>query len=312
MMNGTNLTLRQLRAFCAVADQSSFTGAAKSLNLSQAALSGLVKELEMQLGTQLLNRTTKHVSVTPVGEAFLPLARSVLADLAHAVENLNNLKDIRRGIVRVAAPEILSCTLLPDLIFAYGQAYPGIEIRFSDVPLEGVIDGLMSGEIDVGIVPGVHREPKMDELVLFETPLWVAFSRENELAKKRRIRWRDLADHTMIVAIRQFAERILSHVPGDSHPARLLQVQRVNTALSMVRRGPDVTVLAAYGASLVKGFDLEFRPLIDPPVNRKVIAITKPGLALAPAAQAFLDFAASFSSKWSLNNRSGAQPKQRN
>jgi DNA-binding transcriptional LysR family regulator len=308
-MNGANITLRQLRAFCAVADQSSFTGAAKSLHLSQAALSGLVKELELQLGIQLLNRSTKHVSVTPAGEAFLPLARSVLADLAHAVENLNNLKEIRRGIVRVAAPEILSCTLLPDLILAYGQHYPGIEIRFSDVPLEGVIDGLVSGEIDVGIIPGVHREPRMDEIVLFETPLWVAFSLKNELAKKRRVRWRDLTDRTMIVAIRQFAERILSHVPADCHPAKLRQVQRVNTSLSLVRRGPDVTVLAAYGASLVKGFDLEFRPLIDPPVHRKVIAITRPGLALSPAAQAFLDFAVSFSSRWTLNNRSVTQPK---
>jgi DNA-binding transcriptional LysR family regulator len=100
-----NVTLRQLRAFRAVVEHGSFTEAARTLHLSQAALSGLVKELESQVGVRLLDRSTRNVAPSEVGEAFLPHVGRVLGDLDEALASLANLKELRRGLVRVAAPE---------------------------------------------------------------------------------------------------------------------------------------------------------------------------------------------------------------
>src|SRR5687767_9713967 len=110
-----DVTVRQLRAFAAVLEAGSFSEAAKAMHLSQAALSGLIRELESRVGVRLLDRTTRSVSPTAVGEAFDPMVRRVLSSLDEALESLTNLKDLRRGLVRVAAPEPLSCTLLPKL-----------------------------------------------------------------------------------------------------------------------------------------------------------------------------------------------------
>src|SRR5664279_2885283 len=104
-----DVTLRQLRAYIAVLETGGFSQAAKAMHLSQTALSGLIKELETRLGVRLLERSTRRVSPSAVGEAFEPMARRVLSNLDEAMESLTNLKELRRGLVRVAAPETLSC-----------------------------------------------------------------------------------------------------------------------------------------------------------------------------------------------------------
>jgi DNA-binding transcriptional LysR family regulator len=100
-----DVTLRQLRAYVAVLEAASFSEAARTMHLSQAALSGLIKELENRVGIRLLDRTTRKVSASAVGETFAPMARRVLSNLDEALDNLTNLKELRRGLVRVAAPK---------------------------------------------------------------------------------------------------------------------------------------------------------------------------------------------------------------
>ncbi len=123
------------------------------MHLSQAALSGLIKELETRLGVRLLDRTTRSVSASAVGEAFEPMARRVLASLDEALESLTNLKELRRGLVRVAAPEPLSCTLLPELIATYNDQPPrrGRAVRRRADP--EVLAGLQDGSTDIGFGP---------------------------------------------------------------------------------------------------------------------------------------------------------------
>src|SRR6476469_2150216 len=92
-----DVTLRQLRAYVAVLEAASFSEAARAMHLSQAALSGLIKELENRVGVRLLDRTTRKVSASAVGETFAPMARRVLSNLDEALDNLTNLKELRRA-----------------------------------------------------------------------------------------------------------------------------------------------------------------------------------------------------------------------
>jgi DNA-binding transcriptional LysR family regulator len=85
-----NLTLRQIRAFVLVARSGSFTGAAKSMHLTQSALSQLIRELETSLNTRLVDRTTRSVSLTAPGNEFLASAQRILDDLEQAVGNVDS------------------------------------------------------------------------------------------------------------------------------------------------------------------------------------------------------------------------------
>lgn len=214
-----DVTLRQLRAFVAILENGSFSEAAKSMHVSQAALSGLIKELEGRLGVRLLDRSTRSVHPSAVGDAFEPMVRRVLANLDEALAGVTNLKDLRRGVVRVAAPEPLSCTILPELMAAYTGRHPGVDVRFDDVPIELVLDALKNGSTDIGFGPA---KVTVDEAVEIHTvladPLWAALRRDDPLSAGEAVSWRDLSERPLINYMPNLAVNVLSNVPSRHHP----------------------------------------------------------------------------------------------
>jgi DNA-binding transcriptional LysR family regulator len=100
------------------------------------------------------------------------MARRVLSSLDEALDNLTNLKELRRGLVRVAAPETLSCTLLPELIAGYNNSHPGVDVRFDDVPIQEVLAGLQNGSTDIGFGPaGVVPDQSVEVHMICADPL---------------------------------------------------------------------------------------------------------------------------------------------
>ena len=189
------------------------------MHLSQAALSGLIKELENRVGVRLLDRTTRKVSASAVGETFAPMARRVLSSLDEALDNLTNLKELRRGLVRVAAPETLSCTLLPELIAGYNNSHPGVDVRFDDVPIQEVLAGLQNGSTDIGFGPaGVVPDQSVEVHMICADPLWVALRSDDPLAKGKSVSWKDLRERPLLNYMPNIAINVLSNVPPRHHP----------------------------------------------------------------------------------------------
>jgi len=298
-----HVTLRQLRAFVAVLETGSFSEASKSMHLSQAALSGLVKELENRVGVRLLDRSTRSVSPTVVGETFDPMVRRVLSSLDEALESLTNLKDLRRGLVRVAAPEPLSCTLLPELIAMYTSRHPRVDVRFEDVPIEQVLSGLQNGHTDIGFGPsGLTLDDAVESQLLWAEPLWVALHPDDVLAQGPSVLWKDLRTHPLISYMPNLAINVLSHVPPRNHPNKVVPVHRVNTALSMLKVQQGAVICPAMAGSLVQGFGLAFLPLKQPAVGWKIALFARRRPSISPAVQSFLDFTREFALAWATRS----------
>ena len=293
------VTLRQLRAFIAVLECGSFSGAAETMHLSQAALSGLVRELESRLGVRLLDRNTRNVGASVVGTAFEPMVRRVLADLDEALESVTNLKDLRRGLVRVAAPETLSCTLLPGLIAAYGGRHPGVDVRFDDVPIEQVMAGLRNGSADVGFGPaGVLADDGVEAHVIRADPLWIALRQDDPLAAGETVSWKDLRDRPLINYMPNLVLNVLKNVPVRQHPREIVPVHRVNTALSLLQVRPGCVICPSMARSLVEGFGLAFRPLRNPEVTWRIAIFVRSRSSLSPAVESFLHFTLETAADW--------------
>lgn len=290
-----HVTLRQLRAFVAVLETGSFSEASKAMHLSQAALSGLVKELENRVGVRLLDRSTRSVSPTVVGDAFEPMARRVLADLDEALDSLSNLKELRRGLVRVAAPEPLSCTVLPELIARYKQQHPDVDVRFDDVPIEQVVAGLHNGNTDIGFGPAsVAVDDAAEAHALWSEPLWVALRPDDPLAAGDAVAWKDLRERALVNYMPNLAANVLSQVAARHHPRTIVPVHRVNTALAMLRVREGVVVCPHMAHTLVAGFGLRFLPLKQPAVGWRIALFARRRPSLSPAVQSFLDFTLAF------------------
>ncbi len=149
------MQLDQLRYFVAVAGELHFRRAAERLHISQPPLSFHIKALEREVGTQLLNRNTRQVSLTEAGAAFLVRARRILSDVAEATEEVKRISTGRAGSLRIGFT--ISTSFHPffcDSVFRYRRAYPEVTVSLSENVSERQIDVLLEERLDVGFLRG--------------------------------------------------------------------------------------------------------------------------------------------------------------
>jgi DNA-binding transcriptional LysR family regulator len=288
-----NVTLRQVRAFVVLARTGSFTEAANVLHVTQSALSGLVKELEQVLEVQLVNRTTRRMQLSDVGRGFFPLADKILQDLDGALGEIADLKALKKGIVRIAVPQLMACTLMPEVIAAYTEEHPAVQVRLADCVVEDVLRKVQSGEVDFGIGPERDAAPEIVASLLFEMPFMLVFRKGHPLEKQARIDWADTVRFPFIALQGEFAEKLARELHASSRELTLRpsnEVAFMTTALSMVRTGLGITACLPYAASLVGPFDLNMRLLHNPTLTRRFHVFTRKGRSLSPAAESLLEF----------------------
>lgn len=288
-----NVTLRQLRAFVALARTGSFTLAAESLFVTQSALSGLIKEFEQVLGVRVVDRSTRRIQLSDMGRELYPLLEKNLHDLDRVLQDVAERKDLKTGLVRVAAPQLMASTLLPEIIAAYNAQQPNIQIKLVDSVVESIVSRVFSGEVDFGIGP--ERDPNSDILAepLFEGRFMAVFPKRHPLGKLKKIRWTDFTAHPFISLQGQFTERLkidLRAKAGEVNLTPANEVAFMSTALAMVDAGLGVTTCITYASSLVQLYKLEMRPLLDPVVHRGFYTFTHNRRSLTPAAESFKTF----------------------
>ena len=288
-----NVTLRQLRAFVALAHTGSFTEAAASVHVTQSALSGLIKELELALGTQLVHRSTRRVSLSDAGHEFYPMVARMLQDLDGALDTLSDLKALKRGLVRIAAPQLMSASVLPEVIAGFKQQYPDIEVRLLDCMVEQVLAKVQGAEVDLGVGPERESSADLQAQTLFEIPFVVVFRPDHPLAQKTRVTWDEALQFPVVALKGEFTHRLRADLHGSLHDAALNPANEVGfmtTAFAMVSAGLGVTTCLPYASNLIRLHQLQSRPLVDPVVHRKFLLFTRRDRPLSPAAQRFSEY----------------------
>jgi DNA-binding transcriptional LysR family regulator len=148
-MRGTQFS--ELSAFVAVAEQASFTKAAKQIGLSTATLSQTIRALEERLGVRLLNRTTRSVSPTEAGERLLARLRPAFDGLDDALESINAFRDRPAGHLRLTVPPPVASFVLAPLLAPFLAQYPEIALEISAEP--ALVD-IVANRFDAGIRVG--------------------------------------------------------------------------------------------------------------------------------------------------------------
>ena len=288
-----NVSLRQLRAFAAVAQAGSFTAAARDLHLTQSALSVLVRELERELGVQLLDRHTRRVQLSEAGREFLPSVHRLLAGLQTAVAGVTDLRDKKKGVLRLAAPQLMACTLMPQAIAAFRSRYPEVEVRLADTLPEQLLNGVMAGEVELAVGQDVAVDDAIARRTLFRDRHWLICPPDHPFARRRSVRWAELGPWTFIAPTRDFRGRIAPELAAD---ARALlerpgtqEVSYMTTALGMVAAGQGLTVCPTYSSPLVRAWGLTMVRLAAPDFHREVCVYADARRSPSPAAAAFVE-----------------------
>ncbi len=164
------MQLQQLTYFVAVAEVRHFTQAAEQLGVAQPSLSKQIRALETELGAPLFSRARGNITLTPAGEALLPLAQRILADVDTARLEVQELAGLRRGRVRLGATPSLCGGLLADVLRRFHDSYPGIRLLVEEGGSRDLVRDLTRGDLDLALVimPLPDDTPLATEPVLRE------------------------------------------------------------------------------------------------------------------------------------------------
>lgn len=285
-----NVSLRQLRAFVEIARRKGFTAAAQRLNLTQSALSHLIRQLEAELGVRLFDRSTRSIALTAAGTELLQNAERILTDVENVVSGLRDLVAKRRGRVTVAAPPVLAASLIPVAVAQFKALYPQVGVRLLDVLTADILEAVRTGEADLGVGTFRKTEPEIRLDTLYEDRLMAVLPATSRFARKRRVTWTDLRDLPLIMmssksAFHSLVERAANQAGLQSVPA--YEVGYMGTAIGLVEAGLGVAVLPAYARSMVDSRKALVRPIDGPAVTREVAIASRAGRSLSPAADRF-------------------------
>lgn len=286
---GQNVTLRQLRAFLAVAQERNFTRAAGRLRLTQSALTLSIKTLEAEVGAKLLDRTTRSVVPTVQGERFIAVAGRLIEEMERALDDLWAHAERQRGLVVVAATASLIDRGFAPALRILADRFPGISVRLVEEHTAGAVRRLLAGEVDFAVTTLPAPDPALEAVPLLRDRFGLLCPADHPLARGGdMLGWGVLHDYPLVglsaeSGVRALLER--NAQGGAALPRPRYEVSSVSGLRSLVEEGLGVAVMPALPALPMSRADLAFRPLA-PAVHRTVHLAVRPGRSPTPAASA--------------------------
>lgn len=306
MANRINWEVRQFQALVAIAEEGSFSAAAKRVFMSQPALSLLIKQMEQRLELKLFHRTTRKVETTPAGQELLVTARRVIAEVEEALAQLRDYADCRHGRVAVAALPSLASTFLAEAVSGFRKQFPGVRVAVIDGVASTVVESLNAGEVDMAL--GLEMQPGnelsvshllTDELVAIAHPSQFPINQTS-------LTWTELARHPIVAmargtSIRRLADQAFGRVGIDPEPA--YEVSFMTTAIALVENREGVTVLPSSALPALLPPHLIRLALESPRVERQICILERRGRHRSPAAENMIEHLKRVAANWSPTNR---------
>jgi DNA-binding transcriptional LysR family regulator len=287
-----NFDLADLRGFLAVADLGSFSAAAQALHLSQSALSRRVDKLELALGVQLFERTTRRVELSTIGRGFLPRARNVLNEVENALIGFHDLAYRLSGEVTIACVPSAVAYFLPDVIRQYHAKYPGLRVRVIDESSSAILTVVARGEADFGLTYIGTQDADVVFQPLLEESFVVALQVGHPLTERESLTWDDLTTVEYISLAQGSGNRFLidqALANRDIRPRSFCEVKHVPALVSLVEAGLGVGVVPKLAMPAEGHATLVTRPLTNPAISRTLGLISRRGRTLSPVAQLLFD-----------------------
>ncbi|GAA3008141.1 LysR substrate-binding domain-containing protein [Kitasatospora albolonga] len=286
-------TIAQLKAFLAVAEHRHFREAAAASGTSQPALSGAVAALEETLGAQLVERTTRKVIITPLGERVADHARRVLTTLHALTEEVEAARRPFTGPLHLGVIPTVAPYLLPTVLRLVRGSYPDLELHVHEERTPSLLDGLAHGRLDLLLLalPAGGSSPTRD-VPLFDEDFVLVVPPEHELAGRADVPRDVLLDLDVLLleeghCLRDQALDLCREVGADAGGST--RAAGLSTLVQLVAGGLGVTLLPATALDVETGRTdrLSAVRFAHPAPGRRIGLATRPGSARAPEYERF-------------------------
>jgi LysR family hca operon transcriptional activator len=259
------MELRHLRYFVAVAEAGSLTvAAARKLHTSQPSLSRQIRNLEEEVGAQLLTRRARGIELTPSGRAFLDHARAVLSQVEAAAEAARRVARPAKPCFSMGFLTGHELTWMPEALRILRDELPNIDVMISSQYSPLLAEGLAKGKIDAAFLRREKGIPGLAFRLLVKEPLMVILPSNHLLAALKAISPRDLAGETFIVVsntapvLREVIDNYLKRSGANIKPAH--EADHITMGMSLIASTGGVGLLPAYAQNFLPS-SVTSRPL---------------------------------------------------
>ncbi len=287
-----DLSIRQLRAFRAVAEVGSFSEAAVRLHLSQPALSATIQKLEDAVQARLFDRTTRQVLLTPEGEELFRLSSRLVDEFEAVTDNLQDYLERRRGRIVVAALPSLAAVTLPPALARLKSQHPGIDILVRDTLHGEILDLVESGIADFGLTVPPSTSKRLDFEPLIVDRFVMVCARNHPLASHEWVTWSQMVQYPIITmaktsSVRQYIDAACAQACIES--SSQYDAEHLATVGALVKEGLGIAALPSLSMPLLQFADLAEIPITAPEVQRTMGIIKRTGRSPSVAARALID-----------------------
>lgn len=238
------MTFSQLEVFVVIAERCSFTLAAQQLGISQSAVSHALKKLEQDLGVSLIERNKSQIELTVAGVRLLPRVREILGLSETIRQEAAALQGVQLGSLRIGSfGPTSSLQLLPDILDAYRNYFPNIEVCVDEGNDQQVVQWLQERRVDVGFV--VLPDDRFDTFELIEDNIVALIPKAHPLAKQEKVVLQDLCKVPFILTEAGSAQ-LISKLFADENliPDVRYRTTQLMSTIALVSRGERVALVA--------------------------------------------------------------------
>jgi DNA-binding transcriptional LysR family regulator len=305
------LDVKQLRVLKAVSEHGSFSAAAEALSYTQPAISQQIAALEKQAGTKLVDRGSRGVTLTEAGQTLVEHAEVVLARLSAAEAELEAMRGVRGGRVRLSSFPTAGASLLPPAIALFTRRYPDVELTFVEEEPEDAVRMLRAAELEVAMVFEYRdlSQPEFDRLYeavelrhLLDDPMYIAVPRDHPGARKQHVRLEDFADDIWIQNdTRGPCGRLhlAACVAAGFEPKIGYESDDYNVVQGLIAAGVGISLLPALSLTNVRE-DIVVRSLGPRAPARRIASAVIDGRYRSPATAAMLDILSEVAGRYEL------------
>ena len=238
------MDLRKLHIFNQVARQRSFTAAGKALHMAQPAVSIAVRKLETELELELFHRQDKQVSLTSEGEVLLRHSEQILRAVEQAQLEMDELKGLRKGEVRIGIPSMLGSYYFPDILMAFKLKYPDLKLTVIEAGTRDIQQRIDCGELDMGIIVADKATEKLQSTAFLREEMVVCVPQEHSFAQRASI---DLdsffAEQLVLFKEGYFHREFIDRLSCESgyQPTIAFETNLIPLIRSIVKKGFGIT-----------------------------------------------------------------------
>jgi len=274
-------SLRQLRYLVEVGEKLNFRAAAEACFVTQSTLSSGIKELETQLGVELVERDPRGVRLTPAGEDVVERAKLMLAAAQDLVETAKGSGaplsgSFRLGVIPTVAPFVLPVTL-PEL----RDAYPQLKLYLREDLTERLLEKLRGGDLDAALIALPFDTGELTVMPLYKDEFWFVAREDDPHARKKEVLVRELEPGSVLLleeghCLRDHA--IAACGARGQKSQSLVEATSLNTLIQMVEGGLGVTLLPeiTLKAGILNGTRLVARPFATNVPSRTIALVSRP------------------------------------